>query len=107
MKNKVTYTKNDLINIVSKEIDIPKNQIKLLIDSMLDAVTKILEKKQSNIRLEIRNFGVFEIKPTKAKPKARNPRTNQIIYVPPRRKIKFKPGKALADKLKKEWNDGK
>ena len=64
----------------------------------------IFIKDQSKIRLEIRNFGVFEIKTTKAKPKARNPKTNEIIYVPSRRKINFKPGKKLSIKLKKEWN---
>ena len=34
-------------------------------------------------------------KPTKAKPKARNPRTNEEIYVPPRRKIHYKAGKSI------------
>ncbi|MBU0712997.1 HU family DNA-binding protein [bacterium] len=42
-----------------------------------------------NLRIEIRGFGVFEVKPTRAKPKARNPRTNEIVYVPPRSKIPF------------------
>ena len=105
MNNKVSYTKNDLTNLVSKKINIPKNQIKILIDAILNSINEILEKDQSNTRLEIRNFGVFEVKPTKAKPKARNPKTNQVVYVPPRRKINFKPGKKLHNKLKKEWND--
>ena len=52
-------------------------------------------------RIEIRNFGVFEVKPTKAKPRARNPRTNEEIYVPARRKTHFKPGKLLKEVLKK------
>ena len=30
--------------------------------------------------------------------------TNEIVYVPPRRKISFKPSKKLSNKLKKEWN---
>ena len=51
----------------------------------------------------MRNFGVFEVKPTKAKPKARNPRTNEEIFVPAHRKISFKAGKNLKDELKKEW----
>ena len=75
-----------------------------MVDVMLDSMNDIFNKRKSNIRLEIRNFGVFEIKPTKAKPKARNPKTNEIVYVPPRRKISFKPSKKLSSKLKKEWN---
>ena len=81
-----------------------KSKIKIILDLVLDSVTDILKKNQSNTRLEIRNFGVFQIKPTKAKPKARNPKTNKIIRVPSRRKISFKPGKELSEKLKKEWN---
>ena len=53
------------------------------------------------IRIEIRDFGVFEVKTTKAKPKARNPKTGEIVYVPPRRKTHFKPGKLLKEELKK------
>ena len=64
----------------------------------------ILEKNISDhISIELRNFGIFEVKPTKAKPKARNPRTNEEIFVPAHRKIMFKPGKNLKTELKKEW----
>ena len=104
MSKKVTYTKNDLIEIIHDKIFVPKDKIKTMVDVILDSMNDIFNKKKSNIRLEIRNFGVFEIKPTKAKPKARNPKTNEIVYVPPRRKISFKPSKKLSNKLKKEWN---
>lgn len=52
------------------------------------------------VRIEIRDFGVFEVKKTKPKPKARNPRSGDIIYVPARRKTHFKAGKLLKDVLK-------
>ena len=104
MSKKVNYTKNDLIEIIHDKIFVPKDKIKTMVDVILDSMNDIFNKKKSNIRLEIRNFGVFEIKPTKAKPKARNPKTNEIVYVPPRRKISFKPSKKLSNKLKKEWN---
>tara|TARA_Y100001968_G_C19162210_1_gene621413 strand:+ start:344 stop:664 length:321 start_codon:yes stop_codon:yes gene_type:complete len=102
--SKENYTKKDLIDIVYKKVDLPKSKIKIILDLVLDSVTDILKKNQSNTRLEIRNFGVFQVKPTKAKPKARNPKTNKIVSVPSRRKISFKPGKELSKKLKKEWN---
>ncbi len=104
---KKNFTKNDLIDIMYKKIDLPKSKIKIILDIALDGMSDIFKREQSNTRLEIRNFGVFEIKPTKEKSKARNPRTNKIVYVPPRRKISFKPGKELSRKLKKEWNEGK
>ena len=53
------------------------------------------------VRIEIRGFGVLGIKKAKAKPKARNPRTNEVIYVPPHKKTFFKPGKVLSEALQK------
>ena len=105
MSNKITYTKNDLIELIYKSLDLPKDKIKIVLEIVLDSMNDIFMKDQSHIRLEIRNFGVFEIKKTKPKPKARNPKTNEIISVPSRRKISFKPGKELSIKLKKEWNE--
>ena len=52
-------------------------------------------------RIEIRGFGVLEVKDTKAKPAASNPRTNEIIYVPARRKTHFKPGILLKEAMHK------
>ena len=105
MSKKNTHTKSDLIDLVSNSLDLPKDKIKMIVEIVLDSMNDIFMKNQSNIRLEIRNFGVFEIKKTKPKPKARNPKTNEVIYVPSRRKISFKPGKELSLKLKKEWNE--
>tara|TARA_B100000427_G_C15161833_1_gene443379 strand:+ start:267 stop:584 length:318 start_codon:yes stop_codon:yes gene_type:complete len=105
MSNKITYTKNDLINLVSKSLDIPKDKVKIIVEVVLSNMNDIFMKNQSHTRLEIRNFGVFEVKKTMPKPKARNPKTNEVIYVPSRRKIVFKPGKELSLKLKKEWDE--
>jgi len=53
------------------------------------------------LRIEIRDFGVFEVKTTKSKPKARNPKSGEIIFVPSRRKTHFKPSKLLKRFLSK------
>ena len=105
MSDKINYTKKDLINQISSQIDIPKDKIKLILDLVIDNMSQIFIKNQSHTRLEIRNFGVFEIKKTKAKPKARNPRTNEVVFVPNRRKISFKAGKKIKEVLSKEWNE--
>ncbi|MCH7955302.1 MAG: HU family DNA-binding protein, partial [Candidatus Marinimicrobia bacterium] len=71
--------------------------------SLNDTLDKVRELRAYEFRgrnVELRNFGVFEVKPTKAKPKARNPRTNEIIHVPPRRKTHFRPGKLLKKSLR-------
>ena len=70
--------------------------------AVLDSISEIICEESHLSRIEIRNFGVFEVKPTKAKPKARNPKTNEVIYVPPRKKVSYKPGKNIKKILNKE-----
>ena len=57
------------------------------------------------VRIELRDFGVFEVKKTKAKPKARNPKTNETVFIPSRRKTHFKPSKRLKDVLQQPLTD--
>ena len=92
---KVTYTKKDIINKVSKKMNIHNDEVKVIFESILQTMSDIICEENYLSRIEIRNFGVFEVRPTKAKPKARNPRTNEEIYVPPRRKVHYKAGKGI------------
>ena len=69
---------------------------------MVDTVFSAMRESLVNgRRIEIRGFGVFQVKETRAKPAARNPRTGDVIYVPARRKTHFRPGKVLRDELHK------
>ena len=100
--NKITYTKNDIVRKVSHNLSIPKDEVKIILESILDVMSDIMCQEEYLSRIEIRNFGVFETKATKAKPKARNPRTNEEVYVPPRRKVHYKPGKSIKTILSKD-----
>ena len=75
------------------------------VDTTFTVLRNVLMEADPEVRIEIRDFGVFEVKTTKAKPKARNPRTGEIIYVPARRKTHFKAGKMIKDVLKKPLED--
>ena len=99
----INYTREDIIRDTGNKLNLTHDEMKLILDTTLDTMAEMLTGKHSRIRIELRNFGVFEIKPTRAKPKARNPRTNEEVYVPPRRKIHFKPGKIIRQELKQEW----
>ena len=99
MKKK--YTKIDLINKYSEKIGVSKATSKLLVDNFLHILTKILTKDESQACLELRNFGVFDVKEVRPKPKARNPRTNEIIYVGKRKKISFRASKKIKSILLK------
>ena len=68
-------------------------------------VREIMMSANTECRIEIRDFGVFEVKKTKAKPKARNPKTNEVIYVPAHRKTHFKPSKLLKSFLRQPLED--
>jgi len=99
----VNYTREDIIRQAGDKLNLTHDEMKIILDTTLDTMTAILTKEQSHIRIELRNFGIFEVKPTRAKPRARNPRTNEEVYVPPRRKIHFKPGKIIRQELQQEW----
>ena len=99
----INNTREDIIKRVGNKLNLTHDEMKLILDTTLDTITELLTQDFAKIRIELRNFGVFEVKPTLAKPNARNPRTNEEVYVPPRRKILFKPGKVIRQELQKEW----
>jgi nucleoid DNA-binding protein len=96
-----TYTKRDIVEKTAKSLNVSLRSIEKIVDEVFKSMTDILTEDRLNTRIEIRNFGVLEVKPQKAKPQARNPRTNEVVYVPPRRKVHFKPGVILKKYLNK------
>ena len=102
---KITYTKKDIINRVKSYYNISTEESKTMLEIVLDSIKDFLLKPEKNYRIEIRDFGVFEVKPTKPRDKARNPKTLQIFKVPARRKLSFKAGKSIKNELKKELHE--
>ncbi|MDZ7771273.1 MAG: HU family DNA-binding protein [Balneolaceae bacterium] len=96
----ITYTKRDLVRRVAENLDEPMVQAEPWVDAVLVAIRETMMSADPTCRIELRDFGVFEVKKTKAKPKARNPKTNEVIYVPAHRKTHFKPSKLLKEFLK-------
>ncbi len=101
----ITYTKRDVTQRVADKLDVPVSQMKVPVDTVFEVLREIMSQDHPRLRVEIRNFGVFEVKPTKAKPRARNPRTNEEVYVPPRRKSHFKPGRLLRQVLRQPLDE--
>lgn len=96
-----TFTKRDIAIIVGERLDLSIRKSVIYTDQVFKAVKELLCKDEDYIRVEVRNFGVLECKPAKAKPKARNPKTNEEIFVPAHKKTHFKPGKELKKHLRK------
>ena len=102
---KKTYTKKDIINRIKLHHNISIEESKTMLEIVLDSIKDFLVKPDKNYRIEIRDFGVFEVKPTKPRDKARNPKTLEIFRVPARRKLSFKAGKSIKNELKKELHE--
>jgi integration host factor subunit beta len=93
-------TKKDVARRVAEKMDQPLYKAKPWVRAVLMALGDLLMEADPERRIELRDFGVFEVKKTKAKPSARNPQTNEPVFVPSRRKTHFKPGKRIQEVLK-------
>lgn len=91
-----TITKKDLARSVTASIGGTNDFAAKMVDSLFGAMR--VQLMEGN-RIEIRGFGVLDVKTTKPKPAARNPRTGEIIPIPARRKTHFKPGRILKEAL--------
>lgn len=60
----------------------------------------IIETLVREGRIELRNFGVFEVKQRKPR-KARNPRTGARVDVEAKNVVTFQPGKTMEEKVRK------
>jgi len=96
-----TVVKKDIVRIVAENTAINRDKVATIVDGVFKTLTEFLMNADPEVRIEIRGFGVLGIKKAKAKPKARNPRTNEIIFVHPHRKTFFKPGRILNNFLQK------
>ena len=72
------------------------------LENILDIFSESIEKALlENKNIELRGFGTIFVKTIKEKYSARNPKTGEMIYVPKKNKVRFKPSK----KLKKLINE--
>ena len=70
----------------------------MIINSFLKGIAKALQEEKN---VELRHFGRFYLKKIKENFRARNPKTNELIYKPDRVKIKFRASKNLKKIIKK------
>lgn len=90
-------TKKEIVKKISEDIGLTQLKTKDIVQRTLDAIINTLV---SEGRIELRNFGVFEVK-RRAPRKARNPRTGDKVYVPSKNVVTFKPGKEMEELVRK------
>lgn len=88
-------TKNDISLEIAAKLGIHRTVAKDIVQKTLDGIIDVLATEG---RLELRNFGVFEVRPKRAY-KARNPRTGETVMVPEKKITHFKPGLAMMEKV--------
>ena len=88
-------TKKEIVKTISDETGLNQQQIKAIVQKTFDAIVTTLVEEG---RIELRNFGVFQVRPRAAR-KARNPRTGRQVEVPEKFVVTFKPGKIMEQKV--------
>ena len=103
-------TKKEIVRTISEEIGLTQLKTKDIVQRTFDAIVDTLvEETRRRIekgvddgtlgRIELRNFGVFEVKKRAAR-KARNPRTGARVDVEEKFVVTFKPGKEMEEKIR-------
>ena len=88
----MTLTKRDLVTRISNETGLVQQQVLDIVQKTLDHIAEALAKGD---KVELRNFGVFEVKIRKARV-GRNPNAPETdVPIPARSVVKFKSGKEM------------
>ena len=93
-------TKKDMARAIAEDLQIPQTQARELVQRVFDGIIETLVQEG---RIELRKFGVFEVKQRKAR-QARNPRTGARVAVPARLVVTFKPGKEMQERVRRSKN---
>ena len=91
-----SVTKKEIVKQIADRIGLTQLKTKEIVQQTFDAIVETLLEDG---RIELRNFGVFEVKRRKAR-KARNPRTSEAVNVPPKNVVTFKPGKEMEERVR-------
>lgn len=98
MKGKKVMTKRDLVVKIASESNIIQSDVAAVVQKTLDYIADELAAGRN---IELRNFGIFEIKVRKSR-KGRNPNKPEItVNIPERVVVKFRAGKELKERVDK------
>jgi len=96
-------TKKEIVRTISEKLNLTQLKTKEIVQNVFDCIAETLVAES---RIELRNFGVFEVRKRAAR-KARNPRTGDEVLVKEKNVVVFKSGKALEDALQEKMKKRK
>ena len=83
--------KHDIVTEVVNRTGLSKTKAEIAVETVFETMKRAMERGD---RIELRGFGVFNIRPRKTGI-GRNPRTGEEVIIPPGKAVRFKPGKDL------------
>lgn len=83
--------KQDIVEEVVHRTGLSKTNAEIAVEAVFETMKRAMERGE---RIELRGFGVFNIRPRKSGI-GRNPRTGEEVILLPGKAVRFKPGKAL------------
>ncbi|MBU2541308.1 MAG: integration host factor subunit beta [Candidatus Omnitrophica bacterium] len=89
-------TKKDIVLKIADQTNVRQVVVKKIVQKTFDSIVDALVRGE---KVELRNFGVFKIKERKSRT-GRNPRTGEVVPVPPRKVVVFKPGLEMKKKVR-------
>jgi nucleoid DNA-binding protein len=92
-------TKKEIVKEIADLLGETQLKTKEIVQKTFDAIIETLVNSDDH-RIELRNFGVFEVKRRAAR-KARNPKTEERVDVPAKNVVTFKPGKRMEELVQK------
>lgn len=96
-----TITKKDFVDRIAETTQCKHVVVKTVVHEFLDEIVSELAKGN---HLEFRDFGVFEVKEQAART-AQNPKTLERIYVPAKRRVKFKMGRGMREGMNEKGGE--
>jgi nucleoid DNA-binding protein len=89
-------TKKNIVLKISDETKLKQIDVKKVVQKTFDCIVDSLAKGE---KVELRNFGVFKVRSRRGRT-GRNPRTGQVVPVPPRKVVVFKSGMVMKQKVR-------
>ncbi|MFN0069238.1 MAG: HU family DNA-binding protein [Limisphaerales bacterium] len=91
-------TKRDIVVAIATETDLPQQDVARVVQCTLDHIRAAVVR---GVTIELRNFGVFEVKMRRQRI-GRNPNApEKDVIIPARPAVKFKPGKEMREEVLK------
>ncbi len=91
----MALTKKDLAADIARKMHLHTTDVERIVQMILDGIIEVLATEG---RVELRNFGIYEVTIRKSR-KGRNPRTGVEVMIPSRKRVAFKAGKFMTDRV--------